>query len=46
MELFWIGGASHYDLYDEPVYVSPALARPASFFAEQPDRPLVLGRAA
>ncbi|MGW3983025.1 alpha/beta hydrolase [Streptomyces mirabilis] len=39
-ELFWIDGATHFDLYDKPAYVTPALARLTSFFAEHLNAPL------
>jgi fermentation-respiration switch protein FrsA (DUF1100 family) len=31
-ELYWVDGASHNDLYDDPRYVDPAVERLASFF--------------
>ncbi|GHB86016.1 hypothetical protein GCM10010306_096030 [Streptomyces umbrinus] len=46
MELFWIDGASHFDLYDKDEYVSPALAKLTSFFGEHLSQPPVEGRAA
>ncbi|WP_327699853.1 alpha/beta hydrolase [Streptomyces sp. NBC_00459] len=45
-KLFWIDGASHFDLHDKDEYVSPALAKLTSFFGEHPSRPPVEGRAA
>ena len=31
-ELVWIDGATHNDLYDKDVYVTPAVARLTDFF--------------
>lgn len=45
-ELFWLDGASHFDLYGQDEYVSPALAKLTSFSGEHPTQPPVEGRAA
>ncbi|MFF3377230.1 hypothetical protein ACFYXF_30280 [Streptomyces sp. NPDC002680] len=45
-QLFWLDGASHFDLYGKDEYVSPARAKLTSLSGEQPSRPPVEGRAA
>ncbi|MFD7476134.1 alpha/beta hydrolase [Streptomyces sp. NPDC059837] len=45
-ELFWIDGASHFDLYDKDEYVSLALAKLTSFFGEHLKRASAKGRVA